>query len=300
MSEDLENEIEAIRAIYDDYTIRPTTPDNNKTIYIFSIPPHHDVSVRLHFPSTYPAADRPQTTGVESTGPHTRKGYGSHVLGLVDQVLESVFEPGSVCLFDVVQELECRLSSHREDGPASQDDGDDEGLATAAAAAGAPTRSMTAARETTLLPSPPPPLFSSDRAPRWFISSPLTSQKSTFLARAAPVHAPADVRHALAHLHATDKRTAKATHVMSAHRIRDRRDGAITYEDCEDDGEAAAGGRLLHLLQLMDVWDVLVVVCRWYGGVKLGNDRFRFINQVAREAVVRLREGEGDTTVAQR
>jgi hypothetical protein len=54
----------------------------------------------------------------------------------------------------------------------------------------------------------------------------------------------------------------------------------------------------------MDVWDVLVVVSRWYGGVKLGPDRFalhsaagsgwswadccrfRLINAAAREALV--------------
>ena len=31
---------------------------------------------------------------------------------------------------------------------------------------------------------------------------------------------------------------------------------------------------MAHLLQVMGVWDVLVVVSRWYGGVKLGPDRF--------------------------
>ena len=60
----------------------------------------------------------------------------------------------------------------------------------------------------------------------------------------------------------------------------------IIYQDFDDDGENAAGGRLLTLLQTMDVWDVLVVVSRWYGGVKLGPDRFRIINSLAREALV--------------
>ena len=44
---------------------------------------------------------------------------------------------------------------------------------------------------------------------------------------------------------------------------------------------------MLHLLQLMDVWDVMIVVTRWYGGVHLGPDRFRLINSTARDAVVR-------------
>ena len=299
MSEDLENEIEAIRAIYDESTIRPTS---DPTIYVFAVP-QHDVSVRLHFPGTYPA-DPPRVQGVESTGPNTAKGYGFHVLGLVDQVLESVFEPGNVCLFDVVQELEARLSSsriRREDGSAAattiasrddsdDDDDDDEGLATAAG----PTSPTTAAAASATLSPPPAPREPSDWAPRWFISPALTEKKSTFLARAAAVHAPANVPRALAHLRATDKKTARATHVMTAYRIRDPRDGraAITHEDCDDDGEAAAGARLLQLLQRMEVVDVLVVVSRWYGGVKLGNDRFRCINRVAREAVLVKLRGE--------
>lgn len=60
----------------------------------------------------------------------------------------------------------------------------------------------------------------------------------------------------------------------------------MVYQDCDDDGETAAGGRVLHLLQLMDVWGLMVVVTRWYGGQKLGAKRFSVINSVAREAVI--------------
>lgn len=35
------------------------------------------------------------------------------------------------------------------------------------------------------------------------------------------------------------------------------------------------------------MWGVCVVVSRWYGGVKLGGDRFRIIGVVGREAIVR-------------
>jgi putative IMPACT (imprinted ancient) family translation regulator len=40
-------------------------------------------------------------------------------------------------------------------------------------------------------------------------------------------------------------------------------------------------------MQLMDVWDAMVVVTRWYGGQKLGPRRFAVINTVARDAFVR-------------
>lgn len=40
-------------------------------------------------------------------------------------------------------------------------------------------------------------------------------------------------------------------------------------------------------MQLMDLWNVMVVVTRWYGGIQLGPDRFRIINTVARDAFVK-------------
>ena len=45
--------------------------------------------------------------------------------------------------------------------------------------------------------------------------------------------------------------------------------------DCDDDGETAAGGRLLNLLTILDVTDVAVVVTRWFGGIHLGPGRPR-------------------------
>ena len=38
----------------------------------------------------------------------------------------------------------------------------------------------------------------------------------------------------------------------------------------------------MELLNIMNVDNVLVVVSRWYGGIKLGADRFKHINNAAR------------------
>lgn len=57
-------------------------------------------------------------------------------------------------------------------------------------------------------------------------------------------------------------------------------------QDCEDDGETAAGGRLLHLMEILNVRNVMVVVSRWYGGILLGPDRFKHINNCARNILV--------------
>lgn len=40
-------------------------------------------------------------------------------------------------------------------------------------------------------------------------------------------------------------------------------------------------------MQVMDLWDVMVVVTRWYGGQKLGPRRFALINMAARDGFVR-------------
>jgi putative IMPACT (imprinted ancient) family translation regulator len=58
-----------------------------------------------------------------------------------------------------------------------------------------------------------------------------------------------------------------------------------TSLDNSDDGETAAGGRLAHLLQILEVTNVLVVVTRYFGGIHLGPDRFKHINQAARNAL---------------
>lgn len=55
--------------------------------------------------------------------------------------------------------------------------------------------------------------------------------------------------------------------------------------DYDDDGETQAGARLKHLLEILELENVLVVVSRWFGGTLLGPDRFKLINQAARDAL---------------
>ena len=54
-----------------------------------------------------------------------------------------------------------------------------------------------------------------------------------------------------------------------------------------DGGENGSGERLSRLLQAMQCENVVVVVSRWYGGVKLGSDRWRMISTVAKDAIRR-------------
>lgn len=97
-----------------------------------------------------------------------------------------------------------------------------------------------------------------------------------------------DVRAMMAELLSNGK-IARATHNMLAYRIRgsDSLPGSGILQDCDDDGETGAGSRMLHLLQILEVMDVAVVVTRWYGGIHLGPDRFKHINNATRYAAGR-------------
>ncbi|GCC36080.1 hypothetical protein chiPu_0014571 [Chiloscyllium punctatum] len=113
---------------------------------------------------------------------------------------------------------------------------------------------------------------------------PITDRRSTFQAHLSPVVTPNQVKLLLQELY-QNKKIANATHNIYAYRIHCE-DKQTFLQDCEDDGETAAGGRLLHLLQILDARNVLVVVSRWYGGILLGPDRFKHINNCARNILV--------------
>ena len=113
-------------------------------------------------------------------------------------------------------------------------------------------------------------------------------RKSVFIAHTAPIHTTSDLTTLTTNLH-THPKLARATHHITAYRLQA---GGYTEEGCEDDGEDRAGGRLLHLLRAMGCVNVWVGVSRWYGGVKLGSDRFRIINNVARQLLEEQGYGE--------
>ncbi|KAM8967696.1 protein IMPACT isoform 2-T2 [Pelodytes ibericus] len=113
---------------------------------------------------------------------------------------------------------------------------------------------------------------------------PISDRRSTFQAHLAPVVNPYQVKAMLSKLY-ENKKIAAATHNIYAYRIHSKKTNTF-MQDCEDDGETAAGKRLLHLMQILDARDVMVVVSRWYGGILLGPDRFKHINNCARNILV--------------
>ncbi|KAJ3361660.1 eIF2 kinase Gcn2p negative regulator [Allomyces javanicus] len=124
-------------------------------------------------------------------------------------------------------------------------------------------------------------------------SDPVIDRKSVFLAHSAYISSPADPAALTAYL-TSHRRIARATHNITAYRL--EMPNGIMHQDCDDDGEDAAGKRLLHLLQLVGARNVWVCVTRWYGGIQLGPDRFAHINNAARAALVSMGVVEGAET----
>ncbi|KAK4155963.1 ribosomal protein S5 domain 2-type protein [Chaetomidium leptoderma] len=282
MSEALVDEIEAIKSIYGDNTLTHSTQEQDPTVFILTLP-GETASLRLQFPQTYPDVP-PSVLGTHSAA--GKRGAAARDLALFRDAVSEVYEPGQVCLFDAIEKVQELLDAVKEDedGEDGEDGEEHHG--------DVPSEPTTTATTPSTEPSasvlgPPPP---------WTLSIPFVEARSTFVARCAPVSAPSQAAGFLAHLLASDKRVRTATHNITAWRIRGP--NGTSFQDCDDDGETAAGGRLLHLMQLMDLWDTMVVVTRWYGGQKLGPRRFALINQTARDAFVRaglVREEAGAT-----
>ncbi|KAL2262036.1 hypothetical protein VTK26DRAFT_2668 [Humicola hyalothermophila] len=271
MSESLTDEIEAINSIYGDNTLAHSPSEPDPSIYILSLPGEAS-SLRLQFPSTYP--DIPPTVlGTHSSGT-AGKGSAARRLALFRDAVSEVYEPGQVCLFDAIEKVQELLAVANE----SEGDGVDGDLEE-----GSPSDSKHP-HEAASNPNDAAHTDALGEAPPWTLSAPITENKSTFVARCAHVTSPSQAASFVQHLLASDKRVRAATHNITAWRIRGP--NGTSFQDCDDDGETAAGGRLLHLMQLMDLWDTMVVVTRWYGGQKLGPRRFALINQAARDAFV--------------
>ncbi|KAI0437701.1 RWD repeat domain-containing protein [Xylaria telfairii] len=263
MSDELRDEVEAINSIYGEGCL---VPSNDATTYILT-PPGESSSIRVDFPPDYPAVP-PAVIGTNSTGQGGKKGDAARELALFCQALGNVYEPGSVCLFDAIEELARLLA---EQAPETQESPE-------------PDSAEHVDSNTFTSDSHMEPLKSA-KEPPWVLSDPVVELRSTFVARCAKVSSTAEAEAFLQHLLASDKKVRAATHNITAWRIRGPNNTA--FQDCNDDGETAAGGRLLHLMQLMDLWDAMVVVTRWYGGHKLGPRRFALINQAARDSFVK-------------
>ncbi|PWY74785.1 aromatic amino acid aminotransferase [Aspergillus eucalypticola CBS 122712] len=319
---DLAEEIEAINAIYEPDTLTitntststststgPSTLDLGgsgcsdssppSTTIKLQLPEHPHLSFLLGFNSTYPDTP-PKILGTASTA---SRGEGKLAVDVLEDILSRTYQPGAVCLFDLINEAVQAFTELNIGGSATATTNNHDTTShTQPASEDTTTENDNYQSLTTGSTTPDYHNFNLTSPPAWVLSDVITEKKSVFVGRAAYVTSLDQAKAFLDHLLATEKKVASATHNISAWRIREVKSSTSTaggsgnkngeatemiVQDCDDDGETAAGGRLLHLMQLMDVWDVVVVVTRWYGGVLLGPDRFRIINAAGRDALVK-------------
>ena len=103
-----------------------------------------------------------------------------------------------------------------------------------------------------------------------------SDRKSVFIGHCCPVTSIEEVDIFFNYIK-MDKRYRSATHNILAYRYTNSSNSTNTSmvtHDYDDDGESAAGGRMAELMRLIPVENVAVVVSRWFGGIKLGPERY--------------------------
>lgn len=143
---------------------------------------------------------------------------------------------------------------------------------------------------------------------QWHESNVIVDRKSRFQARHVPIEDASEVPTVVAEFLAEHKSIAKNAshpHIMAWRvgkpgelpEVKGR--GArvqtntvplvVTDQGFRDNGEKGAGSRLLDVLVNNNVFNVLVIVTRWYGGSPIGGLRFRHIVNSAYDT---LRKGK--------
>ena len=102
----------------------------------------------------------------------------------------------------------------------------------------------------------------------------LTDRGSKYAVSGAPVTSRAEVD-AVLDLLKKDRSYAKATHNTWAAVLPT---GGLKA----DDGETGAGMVILRMMEREGLRDHVIIVTRWYGGKKLGGDRFRRVQEAVR------------------
>lgn len=208
----------------------------------------------LKFPTVYPQSTCKQ------------REWESQVFTEVKQHFSRLFEPGQVCLFDWIEFLKSFAEERKDQWLLDTKEGSQIDIDV----------SQRVVKKTLADYLRECPEIHHSKEP-------LVEKRSVFIAHVARCSSMREVK-ACQKVLLSDQKIAKATHNISAYRIVE--DSGVVRQDSNDDGEDAAGARLLHLLQLTDVTNVYCVVSRYYGGTQLGPARFKLINNCARQLLV--------------
>jgi hypothetical protein len=257
-------ELEAIQAIYSDCVDIVTSEEGMDTIIVFTY--SANCVMKFELPQEYPD-DSDVVLKFQKFG--YPKGMKMKLLEELNSIIETL--GGAEILFNLIMKIKEVLDDCTGDGSCVQlveedheSDADDNFCLEAA-------EFKQQLEESTLKNNSLPVVHGEF----------MTFKKSTFQSHFARVSSMDEVN--LFRMEVlSDKRVARATHNIFAYRFIDPATG-VSYHDNDDDGESAAGGRLAEMIRLMKVEGIAVIVTRWFGGVLLGPDRFKYICNSARQ-----------------
>lgn len=115
----------------------------------------------------------------------------------------------------------------------------------------------------------------------------IVDRGSIFTATLRPAATVEEVKAALQDL-VRDKHFRFASHNVVAYRLRDETGRVVEQKDDGYSGrgrESGAGRVVLEVLRARDALGLVVIVTRWFGGTKLGGDRFRHFAAAAARAL---------------
>lgn len=241
-------EVEVINSIYEDIaelTLSASTVD----VRI----PGTSIHIRLLFPSQYP-----------DKAPRVAKVSGAVrediAIAKFQTIIDSTFVQGEVYLFTFIDEAKVDATVLEEEAAFIED----------------------SKKESSLTPSRL--VKGSQHIGDWFKSTEIRDKTSVFVGHAIQVSTELEMEELVDDL-LSDKKLSNANINMVAWRIKLDEEGTQFSQDYDNDGEAGAGTCMLHVLEMADVQNVVVVVSRFFDGTHIGSDRFKHIKNCTRDAL---------------
>ncbi|KAK9809382.1 hypothetical protein WJX73_010525 [Symbiochloris irregularis] len=233
-----QEEIDALEAIFAEDFCRFQEADLQACQVIVTGEQGQKVTLYAQLPASYPSVDPPI---VRLLSDHLQ----DPALTRATQELGKLFTPGEVVIYEWLEWLRAQESLWTPHSPAAA------AVSSQEKDAGSQQGQEAEVQRGAAMQTANPAGHGANHDDYQIIhGEPFVEKKSTFQAHVAEVHSKADVESAMASLLSNNK-IQRATHNIMAFRFISESSGS-PMQDCDDDGEDAAGKRLLHLLQIVE------------------------------------------------
>ncbi|CDS42137.1 protein IMPACT [Echinococcus multilocularis] len=281
------DELQALESIYSDAF---SVIDPGRRCYKISVSSDYarkyTVVLRFTFLEGYPSKRAPH---IEISAPDLQKDKRLELSNLLNDLCKASI--GSPVIYSMVEttrsfleELSTETASLDTEIYKTPDDNDYQFISVAKPVYTVPSvREHLAARGRYL------PIALGAARPKIYHGETIVDRKSVFQAHCCEVASLPEVSAFISTV-LEDRKVAAASHNITAWylqaKLKPNSPNTSLVADYDDDGEAQAGGRLLHLISMSAREGVAVMVSRWYGGIHIGPDRFKHINNAANQLLI--------------